>query len=275
MTVQYGGKTKEAKLKDLYDDIAANEEEWLTFLNHPYNIEFVFECVAVCHEYAKIQYDTHKDRDTCLKAFDIEKKLLDILQKLSAHFDEYQKGAFGNLEYEYGNFIFKKSLVVLISGKGKLGVENAKLFKKLVRFEKKNNPPADYLGYIWLWGEYRKEMKERGMDMREIPHNVEEVDDKVIAEHMRARRLKGIKRDDRNLKKGLIEFFELDGTIVSSQKKKRIEDFVKGLTDEKAIEIGSVFGSGMGNLSTEQKMEFRKKIDDIDEYLRALEVANA
>ena len=67
MTVQYGGKTKEAKLKDLYDDIAANEKEWLTFLNHPYNIEFVFECVAMCHEYAKIQYDTHKDRDTCLE----------------------------------------------------------------------------------------------------------------------------------------------------------------------------------------------------------------
>ena len=35
MTVQFGGKTKEAKLKDLYDDIAANEKEWLTFLDHP------------------------------------------------------------------------------------------------------------------------------------------------------------------------------------------------------------------------------------------------
>ena len=67
MTVQYGGKTKEAKLKDLYDDIAANEKEWLTFLDHPINIEFVFECTAVCHEYAVIQHDMYKDIDTSLE----------------------------------------------------------------------------------------------------------------------------------------------------------------------------------------------------------------
>ena len=271
MTVQYGGKTKEAKLKDLYDDIATNEKEWMMFLYHPYNIEFVFECVAVCHEYATILYDTHKDRDTCLEVLDIEKKLLDILQKLSAHFDEHQNGAFGNLEYEYDNFIFKKGLVVLISGKGNA---KAKLFKKLVRFEKKNNPPDDYLGYIWLWGQYRKELKERGMDMREVPHNVEEVDDKVLTEHMRFRGMeaqKGKKRNDMKLNKDLIDFFEMDGTVVSHQKKKRIKDFVEGLNDKQAIEMGAIFGGGMGGLSIKQKKGIRKVVNDVDDLKYALD----
>jgi len=268
MTVQYGGKTKEAKLKDLYDDIAANEKEWLTFLDHPINIEFVFECLAVCHEYAVIQHDTYKDRDACLKALDIEQKLLDILQKQSAHFDEDQKGAFGNVEYKYDDFVFRNGLVVTISREGSEVLRNIKLLKKLVRFEKKNNVPADYEGYMHLWKGYREEMKERGM---EVPHDIEKVDDKVIAEHIRARRLMGKKRDDRKLKKGLIDFFELDGTIVSSQKKKRIKDFVEGLSDEKAIELVTLWVSGMGGLSIEQKMGIRKEVgDDIDGYLRAL-----
>ena len=135
MTVQYGGKTKEAKLKDLYDDIAANEKEWLTFLNHPYNIEFVFIKTA---------------------------------ERVSSR----------------------------------------------------------------LWGKYREAMmKERGT---EIPHDIEEVDDKLITEHMRVRGMEGMKgekRDDTKLNKDLVDFFELDGNFVSYQEKKRIKDFVGGLSD--------------------------------------------
>ena len=120
---------------------------------------------------------------------------------------------------------------MLISGKGKLGVENAKLFKKLVRFEKKNNPPADYLGYIWLWEEYRKEMKERGMDMRKIPHNVEEVDDKVLIEHMRFRGMeaqKGKKRDDVKLNKDLIDFSEWTEVPLATKRRKGSKTLSKG-----------------------------------------------
>jgi len=266
MTVQFGGKTKEAKLKDLYDDIATNEKEWLTFLDHPINIEFVFECLAVCHEYAIIQHDTYKDRDACLKALDIEKKLLDILQKQSAHFDEHQKGAFGNVEYKYDDFVFRNGLVVTIDGKSEV-LRKIQLLKKLVRFEKKNNAPPGY-GLHGYWKELREEMKERGM---EIPHNIDEVDDKVIAEHMKVQRMKGTKRDDSKLSKDLIDFFEMDGTIVSHQKKKKIKDFVKGLTEEQAINMGNAFGNDMGGLSIKQKMEIRKEVgDDIDGYLRAL-----
>lgn len=266
MTVQFGGKTKEAKLKNLYDDIATNEKEWLTFLNHPINIEFVFECVAVCHEYATIQYDTYKDRDACLEVLDIEKKLLDILQKQSAHFDEDQKGAFGNVEYKYDDFIFRHGLVVTIDGESEV-LRKIQLLKKLVRFENNNNAPADYEGYMHLWKGYREEMKERGM---EVPNDIEKVDDKVIAEHMRVSRMKGKKRDDTKLNKDLIDFFEMDGSVVSHQKKKKIKDMIEGLTEEQAINMGAAFGNGMRGLSVKQKEEIRKNVNDVDGYLRAL-----
>ena len=76
-------------------------------------------------------------------------------------------------------------------------------------------------------------MKERGT---EIPHDIEEVDDKLITEHMRVRGMEGMKgkkRDDTKLNKDLVDldFFELDGNFVSYQEKKRIKDFVGGLSD--------------------------------------------
>lgn len=62
-------KKKEMRYKDLYDDLVANEEEWLEFLDHPKNSLFAYECLRVSYEYALIQYkkyEHNQDRDRIL-----------------------------------------------------------------------------------------------------------------------------------------------------------------------------------------------------------------
>ena len=48
-------KKKEMRYKDLYEDLVANEAEWLEFLDHLQNSEFAYECLRVSYDYALIQ----------------------------------------------------------------------------------------------------------------------------------------------------------------------------------------------------------------------------
>ena len=242
----------------------------MKFLDHPVNVEFAFECAGVCFQLAIVEYEKNEkdkegvdNRDIIWKILDMQKKLLDIVQK-NANEGE-QKIAYDNLEFQVDEFIFRKAL-------WKEKADYPRLLKKLVAHEVKYGlAPEDYNKQ--LWDVFRKELKERGIKTR---RNIEEVDDKIIWEHMITRG-KDVwkntkKRDDVKLKQILTKFFELNGNTVSHQKQKRIDKFIAGLTDDRAVGIQTVFG---GALSKDKLKEWRKHFNEPDDLTPALDAMEA
>jgi len=251
MTIQYGGKTKEMKLKDLYDDLSANEKEWLTFLDHPLNLEFTYECATICYHHAYLQYEKGREREYIWEILDMEKKLFGIMRK---NMREEAEAGFANLEFQVDDFVFRKSLWLS-------PLEGSQIFKRQVAYEiKMGLAPEDWSHQLWM--DYRRELKDRGIT---TPRNIQDVDDEIIVNHMISKSVKfDEKRDNVGLSKILTRFFELNGNVVSQQKKQRIDFFVTGLTKKQYVTLTNVFGGEEGGLTLNEMKDMRKVIYDVD-----------
>lgn len=228
----------------------ANEKEWLDFLDHPFNVEYMFECAGVCYEYALIQYKMYKDNGKATAVIRMGEKLLDVLRKhYSTTLDNEQKGGFDNIEYQYNELIFMT---------GRWGAQH---LKQLVAYETKHTEiPEEYVHYLKLWATFRKEIKAYyGISTR---RNIQEVDDEIINRHIVGRGTYGV-LNNLSLKEPLTNFF---GDKVSGNK---IDKFIDGLTHKQEIALKTVFGGGFGE---DQVKELRKHITDLDE-LRAFLLA--
>lgn len=231
-------KKKEMRFKELYDDLVANEEEWMEFLDHRQNSEFAYECLRVSYEYALIR-QKNEDRDMLEHLFemaDVMKKLINVQQKHIRSVSEKGKELFEEIEFLANYFIWN-------SGLWKEPREYGQLFKKLVAYEVR-------VGWRPLvmeqWEKTRKEMKARGID---TPSNIEDVDDEVLHQQLVVSERENAswkKLEDSygstELKKDLINFFEMNDNIVSHQKQERINKFVDKLSGPQATIVYSLFG---------------------------------
>ena len=125
-------KKKEMRFKDLYDDLVANEDEWLEFLDHLQNSEFAYECLRISYEYAQILKKTpnqNRDmQDHFFEMADIMKKLINVQQKYVGSISEYGRELFEEIEFLANYFIWNDGL-------WKDPYEYGRLFKKLLAYE--------------------------------------------------------------------------------------------------------------------------------------------
>jgi len=169
-------KKKEIRYKDLYDDLVANEDEWLDFLDHLQNSEFAYECLRISYEYALIQQKKLNGQNWDFPHFielaDMMKKLIDIQQKYVGSISETGKELFEEIEFLATYFIWHNGLWRDPEN------EYGNQFKKLLACEVK-------VGWRPLvmqqWQTTRKQLKARGIH---APSNIDEVNDKVLYENL-------------------------------------------------------------------------------------------
>jgi len=141
------------------------------------------------------------------------------------------------------------------------GAGGSQIFKRQVAYEiKMGLAPEDWSHQLWM--DYRRELKDRGIT---TPRNIQDVDDEIIVNHMISKSVKfDEKRDNVGLSKILTRFFELNGNVVSQQKKQRIDFFVTGLTKKQYVTLTNVFGGEEGGLTLNEMKDMRKVIYDVD-----------
>ena len=249
----------------MYDDLVANEEEWLEFLDHPKNSLLAYECLRVSYEYALIQYKKHEhnqDRDTHTFLFeiaDVMKKLINVQKKHIGSVSSKGRELFEEIEFLAEYFIWNGGLWKELH-------EYSRLFKKLLAYEvRKGWRPL----VMQEWQTTRAQLKARGID---APSNINDVDDKVIYENLmfNAKENDSWKRGDygsTELKKDLIKFFEMNDNIVSRQKRERINKFVDELSGPRARIVYSFFGTA----PKDELQLFRTRINTVGDLDKAID----
>jgi len=120
---------KERKCRQLYEDLVANEDEWLPSLVKLINFEYAVKCMKALDALAHIHYDRKEWKET-KDIFDLQVKIIDLIEQRPLH-DIGRRKAFNNMLYELYSIEFELAMHT----EGEVGYRQARIFRTLVEYE--------------------------------------------------------------------------------------------------------------------------------------------